>query len=141
MGGASFEFDLSRFRRQLAQAPVAVRAGATHGLNKSARNLQRKAVNRAPVKTGHLAGAIEAQEASGGELEALVTSEAISSSSGYGSFNYAYYIHEVSNGQLKKAGAIHKYIEQPLKESESTYQRFIEESIMRELRNKGFNIS
>jgi hypothetical protein len=143
---ASFEMDLRKFIRAIEEVPEIVASAAKRGLHDVMDEWKRDAIDVAPVDKSTLIKSVSIPEITGsgvnltGEFSANAVEVASRGKWAGKRFNYAYYIHEKDAGgrNLRKPGAVKKFLEVPLEKSSDKWVRDIENEISGELKRKGW---
>jgi hypothetical protein len=133
------EFDLSPLIDLIEKSPEAAARGAKRGLHDALDDWVREARDIAPiapVKGGTLRRSITAHEIEGDglNLEGTVSANATERWRG-GTFNYAYYIHEVTEHAVTGDP---KFLDKPAQENERKWYGWIEDEIKDELKKAGW---
>jgi hypothetical protein len=131
-----FEFDLTPLIRLIERSPEAAARGAKQGLHDALDDWVRESRDIAPIDKGTLRRSITNQgvEGSGLNLEGTVSANATERWRG-GTFNYAYYIHEVTEHAVTGEA---KFLDKPAKENEQKWREWIEDEIKDELKKAGW---
>jgi hypothetical protein len=130
------EFDLTRLRQLIERSPEAAARGAKRGMHDVLDDWVRESRDIAPIDTSNLRRQIHADQikGSGLNLTGSVTANAVSTWKG-GPFNYAYYIHEVTE---RAVTGDPKFLDNPAKQNEKKWLGWIEEEIEIELKKAGW---
>jgi hypothetical protein len=130
------EFDLSPLIRLIERSPEAAVRGAKRGLHDALDDWVRESRDIAPIDSGNLRKQIKDQpiKGSGLNLEGSVSANATERWRG-GTFNYAYYIHEVTEHAVTGDP---KFLDKPAKENERKWCEWIEDDIKDELKKAGW---
>lgn len=133
---SGFEINLSKFANDLENALDVIGIGAREGMTQALDDWVRESRDIAPIDYGTLRRNIVSQgvEGVGLDLEGVITANAIEKSKN-GRFNYAYYIHEVTERSVSGEA---KFLEKPLAQNRDKYMRWIEEDIKDELKKAGW---
>lgn len=133
---SGFEINLSKFANDLENALDVIGIGAREGMTQALDDWVRESRDIAPIDYGTLRRNIVSQgvEGVGLDLEGVITANAIEKSKN-GRFNYAYYIHEVTERSVSGEA---KFLEKPLAQNRDKYMRWIEEDIQDELKKAGW---
>jgi hypothetical protein len=131
-----FEFDLSPLIRLIERSPEAAARGAKRGLHDALDDWVRESRDIAPIDSGNLRKQIKDQpiKGSGLNLEGSVSANATERWRG-GTFNYAYYIHEVTEHAVTGDP---KFLDNPAKQNERKWYDWIEDEIKDELKKAGW---
>lgn len=129
---SGFELDLTKFANDLDNAIDAIGKGAREGMQQALDDWVRESRDIAPIDKGTLRRAITTNgiEGNGLNIEGIVTANA-----NEGGFNYAYYIHEVTEHAVTGEA---KFLDKPLEQNRDKYMRWIEEDIQDELKKAGW---
>lgn len=130
------EFDLSPLIKLIEKSPEATARGAKRGMHDALDDWVRQSRDIAPIDSGTLRRSITAHlsEGSGLNLEGTVSANATERWRG-GRFNYAYYIHEVSEHAVTGEA---KFLDKPAQENEQKWREWIEDEIKDELKKAGW---
>jgi hypothetical protein len=129
------EFDLTPLIDLIEKSPEAAAKGAKRGLHDSLDDWVRESRDIAPIDSGTLRRSIHGEvSGSGLELEGTVSANATERWRG-GTFNYAYYIHEVTEHAVTGDP---KFLDNPAKENEQKWREWIENEIKDELKKAGW---
>jgi hypothetical protein len=133
---AEFEFDLTPLLRLIERSPEAAARGAKRGMHDALDDWVREARDIAPVDSSNLRKQIKDQpiKGSGLNLEGTVTANATERWRN-GTFNYAYYIHEVTEHAVTGDP---KFLDNPAKQNERKWYGWIEDDIKDELKKAGW---
>lgn len=131
-----FEFDLTPLLHLIEKSPEAAARGAKRGLHDALDDWVREARDIAPIDKGTLRRSITAHEVEGDglNLEGTVSANATERWRD-GTFNYAYYIHEVTEHAVTGDP---KFLDNPAKENENKWRGWIEDEIRDELKKAGW---
>lgn len=136
----TLDFDFDKFLRAFEDAQDAVTEGAIAGMHDALDRWQADSRDVAPIDKGTLRQSIrqEPVRVENGEIVGELTANAIEVSRS-GRFNYAYYIHENDAGgkKLRHPGTVKKFLEDPLRNNESEYERLVERQIEAEIKRRG----
>jgi hypothetical protein len=130
------EFDLSPLIDLIRKSPEAAARGAKRGLHDALDDWVRQSRDIAPIDGGTLRRSITAHpiEGSGLNLEGTVSANATERWRN-GTFNYAYYIHEVTEHAVTGDP---KFLDNPAKQNERKWYGWIEDEIKDELKKAGW---
>jgi hypothetical protein len=130
------EFDLSPLIDLIRKSPEAAARGAKRGLHDALDDWVRQSRDIAPIDGGTLRKSIHKNpiEGSGLNLEGTVSANATERWRG-GTFNYAYYIHEVTEHAVTGDP---KFLDNPAKQNEQKWRDWIEDEIKDELKKAGW---
>jgi hypothetical protein len=138
-----FEFDLTPLIHLIERTPEAAAKGAKKGLHDALDDWWRESVNTAPINKGALRASIHTKvEGEGFNLTGEINAVAVEVSKNYkkyygreNKFNYAYYIHEVSEHAVTGDP---KFLDNPAKKNEQKWRGWIEDEIQKELKKAGW---
>jgi hypothetical protein len=131
-----FELDLTPLIRLIERSPEAAARGAKQGLHGILYDWVREARDIAPINTGGLRESITAHDVEGDGLNLKGTVSANTTERWRnGTFNYAYYIHEVTEHAVTGEA---KFLDKPAKENEQKWREWIEDEIKDELKKAGW---
>jgi hypothetical protein len=130
------EFDLSPLIDLIEKSPEAAARGAKRGLHDALDDWVREARDIAPVDSSNLQKQIKDQpiKGSGLNLEGTVSANATERWR-VGTFNYAYYIHEVTEHAVTGDP---KFLDKPAQQNEQKWREWIEDEIKDELKKAGW---
>jgi hypothetical protein len=130
------EFDLAPLIDLIRKSPEAAARGAKRGLHDALDDWVRQSRDIAPIDSSTLRRSITAHpiEGSGLNLEGTVSANATERWRN-GTFNYAYYIHEVTEHAITGDP---KFIDNPAKQNERKWRGWIEDEIRDELKKAGW---
>lgn len=131
-----FEIDLTPLIRLIERSPEAAARGAKRGLHDALDDWVRQSRDIAPIDKGTLRRSITAHpiEGSGLNLGGSVSANATERWRN-GTFNYAYYIHEVTEHAVTGDP---KFLDKPAQENEQKWRGWIEDEIKDELKKAGW---
>ena len=131
-----FELDLTPLIRLIERSPEAAARGAKRGLHDALDDWVRQSRDIAPIDGGTLRKSIHKNpiEGSGLNLEGTVSANATERWRN-GTFNYAYYIHEVTEHAVTGDP---KFLDNPAKQNENKWRGWIEDEIRDELKKAGW---
>jgi len=131
-----FDVDLSPLIDLIRKSPEAATRGAKRGLHDALDDWVRQSRDVAPIDSGTLRRSITAHpiEGSGLNLEGTVSANATERWRN-GTFNYAYYIHEVTEHAVTGDP---KFLDNPAKQNENKWRDWIEDEIQDELKKAGW---
>lgn len=138
-----FELNIHGLRRALENAPEVVVEAAKRGMHDALDDWKRQAVDVAPIDKATLRRGIQSEGVTGHTIDDLtgsISANATERNARGGRFNYAYYIHEQDAGgkQLRTAGTVKKFLEQPGRENADKWFGWIEDEIKDEMRRRGW---
>jgi hypothetical protein len=130
------EFDLSPLIDLIRKSPEVAAEGAKRGLHDALDDWVRQSRDIAPINGGTLRKSIHKNpiEGSGLNIEGSVSANATERWRG-GTFNYAYYIHEVTEHAVTGDP---KFLDNPAKQNEQKWRDWIEDEIRDELKKAGW---
>ena len=123
-----FTFDISKFRKAVAQAPEAIDRGLKNGLTDVKNDWVADSVDIAPIDTGNLRRQINGEVVDGTSVEISVPAVR-------NGFNYAYYIHEDKG--VTRSGE-KKFLDVPAQQNEGKWGKWLEEELESELKKAGW---
>jgi len=139
--GREFEINIDEMIRDLEGFRQEAQT-ALHGtMDEIKDDWVQKSRDVAPLDDGNLRRQIDGTvEGTGANSKVIVTGNATNSSRGFGRFNYGYYLHEEapSSTNLSTQGTMLKFLDEPAKEREAEWMRWLEEDIRNAARRRGF---
>lgn len=125
MSAIEFKFDGKELTKAIKKGKTLSKTNVGKAMHDIKDDWQSKAVDSAPLDSGHLRTQIQGKVKGSGFASVITTTGNASDNSG---FNYGLYIHEYNAGGRNVSGE-KKFIEKPLKDNEDKYAKLIEEAI------------
>ncbi|MGE6488512.1 hypothetical protein [Paenisporosarcina sp. NPDC076898] len=135
-----FEMDLSSLHDAIQHAPKVAGEAAVKGLDSIKDDWVMEARDIAPLDSGNLRKQIKGKvNPDGLESNVMVTGNAVNHTSGYGRFNYGYYLHELQaeGKKLQTPGTEYEFLDKSV--DESRWQTILEGRILSALGKIGWS--